>query len=92
MDKKNENLTRVVAEMLEIPKDLVMDLPKITVIGNNELYLENHKGIIEYGLTRLRVNVTRGYIEIAGNNLEIRALMPDEMSIAGEIRSIKYFD
>lgn len=92
MDKRKESISKVMAEFLEIPKDLVMDLPKITVIGTTELYLENHKGIIEYSLTRLRINLSRGFMEITGDNLEIKALMPDEMSIAGEIRSIKYFD
>ena len=54
--------------------------------------MENHKGIIEYNLTRLRVNLSRGFLEIEGDNLEIKALMPDEMSIYGEIRSIKFLD
>jgi sporulation protein YqfC len=92
MDKRRDAINRVMAEILEIPKDLVLDLPKITVIGRNELYLENHKGIIEYNLTRLRVNLSRGFLEIEGDNLEIKALMPDEMSIYGEIRSIKFLD
>lgn len=92
MDKRREAISKVMAEFLEIPKDLVLDLPKITVIGRNELYLENHRGIIEYNLTRLRVNLSRGFVEIEGNNLEIKALMPEEMSIFGEIRSIRYLD
>ena len=61
MDKRREAISKAMAEFLEIPKDLVLDLPKVTVIGRNELYLENHKGIIEYGLERLRVNLSRGF-------------------------------
>lgn len=92
MDKRRDAINRVMAEILEIPKDLVLDLPKVTVIGRNELYLENHKGIIEYNLNRLRVSLSRGFLEIQGENLEIKALMPDEMSIYGEIRTIKFLD
>ncbi len=92
MDTKKEVISRAVAEFLEIPKDLVLDLPKITLIGRNELYLENHKGIIEYDLHRLRVNLSRGFLEVEGNNLEISVLMPEEMKIIGEIDLIKYMD
>ncbi|MGI6452992.1 MAG: sporulation protein YqfC [Syntrophomonadaceae bacterium] len=92
MGNKKEILGKAMAEFLEIPKDIVLDLPKVTIIGHSELYLENHRGIIEYSLDRIRVNLIRGFMEIEGNNLQIRALMPEEMSITGEIRSIKYFD
>lgn len=92
MDKRKEALTKVVAEFLEIPKDLVLDLPKITIIGRNEVYLENHRGIIEYQPNRLRINLTRGFLEIEGSDLEIKALMADEISINGQVNSVKYHD
>lgn len=92
MVKKRENITRAMAEFLEIPKDLVLDLPKITIVGMSELYLENHRGIIEYSAERMRISLSRGFIEVQGSKLEIKALMPDEMKVIGEIRAIKYLD
>lgn len=92
MEKRREAISRAMADFLEIPKDLVLDLPKITIIGRNELYLENHRGIIEYTLNLLRINLSRGFVEIEGKDLEIKALMPDEISIYGTIKSIKYHD
>ncbi len=92
MEKRKEVISKVVADFLEIPKDLVLDLPKVTVIGKNELYLENHKGIIEYDLNRLRVNLSRGFLEVEGKGLEISILMPEEMKIIGEITLIRYLD
>ncbi len=92
MEKRREAISRAMAEFLEIPKDLVLDLPKVTIIGRNELYLENHKGIIEYGLERLRVNLSRGFLEVEGQKLEINVLMPEEMKITGEIKTIKFRD
>ena len=49
-------------------------------------------GVIEYNLNRLRINLIRGYLEIEGNDLEIKALMADEMKITGEVSVIKYMD
>lgn len=92
MEKKRETINRVLADFLEIPRDLVLDIPKLTLIGRNELYLENHRGIIEYTLNRMRINLSRGFLEIEGEDLEIKALMPEELSITGYIRAIKYHE
>lgn len=92
MNRRKEVLGKAVADFLEIPKDLVLDLPKITVIGRNELYLENHRGIIEYSTQRLRINLSRGFLEIQGEKLEIKVLMPEEIQVWGEIQAIKYLD
>ncbi|HZK87024.1 MAG TPA: sporulation protein YqfC [Syntrophomonas sp.] len=92
MEKRRELISKTMAEFLEIPKDLVLDIPKITLIGRNELYLENHRGIIEYSSQRLRINLSRGFLEIQGENLEIKALLPDEIKILGDINSFKFVD
>jgi sporulation protein YqfC len=92
MNKRREIISKAMADFLEIPGDLVLDIPKLTITGRAELYLENHKGIIEYSTVRMRINLTRGFLEIIGDNLEIQALMPDEMRVIGNISSIKYLD
>ena len=43
-----KNVKQKFSNYLDIPKDVILDLPKITVIGDIQLYVENHRGIIEY--------------------------------------------
>ena len=92
MDSKREVISKAMADFLEIPADIVLDLSKLTITGRTELYLENHKGIIEYSTVRMRINLSRGYLEISGEDLQIQALMPDEMKVIGEISSVRYLD
>ncbi len=92
MEKRREAFNRVMADFLEIPKDLVMDIPKLTMVGRNELYIENHRGIIEYRVDMLRINLSRGFIEIQGNNLEIKTLMPEELFLIGEVHAVIFRD
>lgn len=92
MEKSKEMISRAMADLLEIPKDLVLDIPKITLVGRGELYLENHRGIIEYSSQRLRINLSRGFLEILGDQLEIKALLPDEMKIEGNISTCRFVD
>ncbi len=45
--KMKNNLSKI-NEFLEIPKEVSSDIPKITMVGNEELLIENCKGILEY--------------------------------------------
>ncbi|NLO21419.1 MAG: sporulation protein YqfC [Syntrophomonadaceae bacterium] len=92
MEKNRDTFNRVMADFLEIPRDLVMDIPKLTLIGRNELYIENHRGIIEFRIDLLRINLSRGFIEIQGSNLEIKTLLPEELFLIGEINTIVFRD
>ncbi len=92
MENRREAFNKAVADFLEIPRDLVMDIPKLTLVGRNELYLENHRGIIQYNPQLLRINLSRGFLEIEGQDMEIRALMPEELYISGEIKSVRFRD
>ena len=92
MNNRREIISKAMADFLEIPGDLVLDIPKLTITGREELYVENHKGIIEYSTERMRINLSRGFLEIIGENLEIQALMPEEMKVIGDISSLKFID
>ena len=52
-----DNLKYNISEALELPKDIVMDLPKITILGNIQINISNHKGIIESALFALALAV-----------------------------------
>jgi sporulation protein YqfC len=92
MENRREAFNRALADFLEIPRDLVLDIPKLTLVGREELYLENHRGIIQYNPGLLRINLSRGFLEIEGRNMEIKALMPEELHIIGQIISVRYRD
>lgn len=51
---------------IDFPKEVLLNLPKVTLIGKNHVTIENHKGIIEYIPERIRVNTTIGVIRILG--------------------------
>lgn len=75
--------------ILEIPTDIALNLPRITMLGNLQLNIENHKGIVEYTESRIRIAVARGYLDIEGSNLVLRHVQMDEIMINGEIGQIK---
>ena len=75
--------------LLEIPSDIMLDLPKVVVVGNLQVFIENHRGIIEYTSELIRIIVEDGEINISGENLSIRNIMVDELIIEGKIKSLE---
>ncbi|NLC07908.1 MAG: sporulation protein YqfC [Syntrophomonadaceae bacterium] len=87
-DKVQQTLTR----LLEMPPDLTLDLPKLTLIGNIQLIVENHRGLIEFGPNRTIINSSRWPIILNGRNLMVRSIRTDELTIEGVIDSITFGD
>jgi sporulation protein YqfC len=78
------------AKVLDLPQDVVQDLPRMTMIGNVQLYIENHRGVLHFTSNELQLQLTKGKLEIQGKQLVIRAILPDEVFIEGVIDGIKY--
>lgn len=83
--KKSNNIKTNISEALELPIEITMDLPKITLIGNQEAIIFNHKGIIEYTSTLIRINSKSGIIKVVGNDLEIKNILSEEIYVVGII-------
>ncbi len=85
-----DGMRRLMTDVLELPKDLVLDLPRVTLIGNVQITLENHRGVILYTDSNVRVAVARGEIVIAGEKLVLRSILHDEIIVDGTINSVSY--
>ncbi len=64
-EKKQKNTTALktiktkISDATELPYELVLNLPKITVIGDIQAVIENHKGIVEYKIMLLELILYR---------------------------------
>lgn len=85
---KSNTIKDGILNLLDFPKDVLLNLPKITLIGNTQLTVENHKGIIEYIQNKIRINSTIGIIRITGKNMIINSVMTEVIVITGEIDTI----
>lgn len=74
---------------IDFPKEVLLNLPKVTLIGKNHVTIENHKGIIEYIPERIRVNTTIGVVRILGKNMIVNSIMTEIITISGEIMNIE---
>lgn len=78
------------AGLFELPQDIVLDLPRITMLGNIQMLIENHKGIIEYTPTLVRIRLKQGELTIAGSELVLGNLQAEQMLIEGTLCEVRY--
>ncbi len=79
-----------IAQKLNIPEDISDGLPIVTVTGKCEAYVENYRGIIEYGQNCIRIQTKGCRITFVGKNLEIVYYTNVDMKIVGNLESIFY--
>ena len=76
-----------VNEILDLPKEVGTNIPKITMIGFNEVLIENYKGILEYEEFYIRISTYIGIININGYDLKLENMTNDDIKINGKIES-----
>ncbi|MBR2704980.1 MAG: YabP/YqfC family sporulation protein [Clostridia bacterium] len=81
---------RKINKLLEIPEEIYMNTPKITLIGFNKIVIENYKNILEYQDIFIRVNTSIGIINISGLDLKMEEMTIDDIAIIGRIDSIDF--
>ena len=78
------------ADVANLPKDVVLGVPILTLTGHYEVNIENDRGILEYTEQLIRINVRSGQIRITGKSLEINYYTTTDMKITGKVEKIEY--
>ena len=77
------------AEVFDLPADAVAGLPKLELVGDTELRVENHKGILSYGQEEIHISGGICLIKISGHGLELLAMTGLELLITGKVSQIR---
>ena len=80
---------RKLEKMLEIPEEVYSEIPKLTIMGFNEIILENYKGILEYEEYYASISTHIGVVNISGFNLNLEKMTNDDIKITGTIESVE---
>jgi sporulation protein YqfC len=75
---------------LDLPADIVADLPRISIICGGEILIENHKGILLYNDTEIHIGGGSVVIKLRGERLCIGAMNSNELSITGRLLGIEF--
>lgn len=85
---KKEGLLERTAEVFDLPGDVVAGLPRVELLGDRQLRMENHRGILAYGSDEIHISGGKLIVKVRGTNLELRAMNAVELLITGDITGV----
>ena len=86
--KQRRNILQQLTEGADLPGEPIPGLPLVELVGDSRVLIENHGGVCEYGLERIRVVVRYGQICICGAGLRLARMTNEQLVISGRIDSI----
>ena len=77
------------AEAFDLPLDTVAHLPHVELLGDRELLLARHRGILAYSAEEIIVSAPPHTLRIRGSGLCLRAMTGEELRVTGRISGIE---
>lgn len=92
MEKKDKKrfFLEEAAEKFELPGEIVAGMATVNITGGRRVYIENHRGILEYGSEYISVNGGRVIIKIRGEKLQIRGMSSKDLIITGNVFDVGF--
>ena len=85
-----DDILQKAAEKLSLPADVVAGAPRVEITGCRQVFIENHRGVLEYGSELIDVNGGRVTVRIEGADLTLKAMNKNELLIGGNIMSVSF--
>ena len=89
MGEKDGLLARA-AQLFDLPADAVANVPRVEIMGDGELRMAPHRGILAYGPEEIHISGGKLVVLVRGIGLELRAMTPQELLITGTIKCVEY--
>lgn len=86
--QRKKTLLERASEVLDLPAQAMAILPIMELVGDKELRIENHRGILAYAPEELHISGGAFLIKVQGSQLDLRIMTGVELLITGKISGI----
>ena len=76
--------------MIEVPTDLQVNQPSVTILSNSFISIENYKSILAYDINLIKIKTKINTIKISGDKMYLKYITDTEIGIKGIIYSVEY--
>ena len=87
---KTKKVQNKMNHLLEVPQEVYSNIPKVTILGFEQMLIENYKAILEYQDFYIRLSTEIGILNINGFSLNLKEMTTDDLLITGKIDSIDF--
>ncbi len=88
--KKKRKARNSISAVLELPDEIVFDMPFISLRGRKEAVIENYKSVLEYSSEKIRIDTSAGRLAVSGAELTIKCIDIQSVVISGRISCIEF--
>ncbi len=88
--KMREKLKTVFTNTFDLPSEVTLELPRITMIGSIHAYIENHQGLIVFSETELLLKVHQGLVRINGESFVLKMMIDKDILLEGTIKDVRF--
>lgn len=88
-NKTNHKKNKIL-ESLQLPRDVCLGALRVTLTGNEEAWIENYKGLLEYSEEAVLLQGKNCQVRFEGIGLIIDYYTNEDMKISGCIQSVCY--
>ena len=90
MKNLEKTLSNKLITTCQLPKDVFSGAAIISMMGNEEILIENFKSILKYQSDLLLLQCKKNQLQIIGKNLTIDFYTNEEIKITGHISELKF--
>ncbi|HWP80545.1 MAG TPA: YabP/YqfC family sporulation protein [Candidatus Acidoferrum sp.] len=88
--RKKWHLAEELIGGLDLPWEAMSKLPRMELSGNRELFIDGHRGVLDYSDTFIRILAGSIMLEVSGERLDLGGVTPSAAVIRGEITRIEF--
>ena len=87
---EKEGLLLRASRLFVLPADALAGAPRVEMIGDGELRMGPHRGILAYGPEEIHISGGSLVVVVRGGGLELRAMTPEELLVTGTITAVEF--
>ena len=88
LKKKLAQVGQEALERLELPVNIAAGVARIELLGNRELYMDRHRGVLAYTTEAVDVNGGGVVVRVRGQGLQRLVMTEQGRRVAGEISGV----
>lgn len=89
LGKRLSQVGQEAMERLELPVNLAAGVARLELLGNRELYMDRHRGVLSYTTEAIDVNGGTVVVRVKGQDLRLLVMTGQELRITGVIQQIE---
>lgn len=78
------------AELFDLPADLVAGLSHMELLGDRQFYLEGHGGILSYSDTQIDISLGADVVRLRGSGLVLSGMTERELRVRGKLDAVEF--